>query len=65
MKQKMIPELRHMAYEYQLRALRLTTLEARRKCGDLIQKYKIRSNTDKVTFTTEQKTAMYAIPPEQ
>ncbi len=61
----MMPELRHMTYEDRQRALRLTTLEARRKGGGVIQQYKNHSNMDKVTFTTEQKTAMYAIPPEQ
>ena len=38
---KMIPELRHLAYEERLEILDLTTLEVRRLRGDLIQQFKI------------------------
>ena len=54
-----------MTYEDRLRALKLTTLEARRKRGDLIQQYKIHSNIETVRFTKDQKTSMYAVPPDQ
>ena len=40
--------LRHLTYEERLHNLNLTTLEARRKRGDLIQQYKIESGTIKV-----------------
>ena len=59
---KMIPELRHKTYEERLRVLKLTTLQARREKGDLIQQFKIHKGTEKVSFKNEQKTPCYSIP---
>ena len=44
----MVIELRHMSYEERLEALGLTTLEVRRKRGDLIQIYKIINGVEEV-----------------
>jgi Reverse transcriptase (RNA-dependent DNA polymerase)/Endonuclease-reverse transcriptase len=47
---KMIPELRHKNYSDRLKELNLTTLEARRMRGDLIQHFKITKGMDKVCW---------------
>lgn len=38
---KLVPEIRNLSYENRLQRLNLTTLEERRKRGDLIETYKI------------------------
>ncbi len=48
---KLIPELRMKCYEDRLKALGLTTLETRRKRGDIIQMWKILHNIDDVDAT--------------
>ena len=45
---KMVIELRSMEYEDRLKKLGLTTLESRRKRGDLIQTYKIINKVEEV-----------------
>ena len=45
---KMVIELRTMEYEDRLKALGITTLELRRKRGDLIQTYKIINRVEEV-----------------
>ena len=45
--------LRHLTYEERLHNLNLTTLEVRRKRGDLIQQYKIESGTNKVNWANQ------------
>ena len=45
---KMVIELRSMEYEDRLKELRLSTLESRRKSGDLIQTYKIINKIEEV-----------------
>ena len=45
---KMVIEIRSLEYEERLRVLGLTTLEERRKRGDLIQIYKIINGIDEV-----------------
>ena len=45
---RLAPNLRKNSYEYRMKKLRLTTLEIRRKKGDLIQLYKSRSGHDHI-----------------
>ena len=47
---KMVIEIRSLEYEERLRVLGLTTLEERRKRGDLIQIYKIINGIDEVAW---------------
>jgi hypothetical protein len=50
---KLIPVIRHLDYESRCNFLGLTSLEERRKRGDLIQFYKIRNGLDSVKFSNE------------
>ena len=50
---KMVIELRAMEYEERLEILGLTTLETRRKRGDLIQIFKIFKGIEKVDIGAE------------
>ena len=53
---KIVPELSHLPYDQRLHRLNLTTLEERRKRGDLIETYKILhgfENVDNGIFFTE------------
>ncbi|XP_072178742.1 uncharacterized protein [Diadema setosum] len=45
---KLIPNLKDLPYEIRLRRLNLTTLEVRRKRGDLIQAYRIITQLDNI-----------------
>ena len=45
---KLVPELKHLCYEDRLKALGLTTLEQRRKRGDLIEVFRILKGFEKV-----------------
>ena len=47
---RLAPRLRKKGYEYRLEKLRLTTLETRRKRGDLIQFYKIVYGLDHIKW---------------
>ena len=47
---KLVPDLRHLNYESRLANLELTSLEARRDRGDLIQFYKIAKGRNKVNW---------------
>ncbi len=49
---RMVKSLRKLPYEERLRRLEITTLEKRRKRGDLIQLYKIFNKIEKVDFVT-------------
>jgi hypothetical protein len=46
-------EVKEKGYEYSLEQLRLTTLETRRKRGDLIQFYKVLNNHDHINWKNE------------
>jgi hypothetical protein len=48
-----VPKLRKKEYEYRLERLRLTTLETRRKRGDLIQFFKILNGHDHIKWKNE------------
>jgi ribonuclease P/MRP protein subunit RPP40 len=61
---KMTPELRYKPYKERLQALNLTTLEDRRARGDIIQKYKIHTGLDKITFQRNQKSKFHSISPQ-
>ena len=45
---KLVPSLRNLSYEERLKLLNLTTLEERRKRGDMIETFKIMRNFDKI-----------------
>ena len=45
---RLIPSLKRLPYNERLKRMGLTTLEARRKRGDLIQVFKIFNNIEKV-----------------
>ena len=45
---KLVPSLRKLPYEERLKRLNLTTLEERRKRGDMIETFKIMRNFDKI-----------------
>ena len=47
---KLIPELRHLSYEERLIELYLTTLETRRKRGDIIQFYKLKNGIEDINW---------------
>ena len=47
---RLVPRLKRKNYEHKITELELTTLEIRRKRGDLIQFFKILKNIDKVEF---------------
>ncbi len=47
---RLVPALRHLAYEERLQQLKLTTLAQRRVRGDLIQTYKILHNIENVNW---------------
>ncbi len=47
--------LRNSSYENRLKTLNLTSLEERRKRGDLIQLFKITRGKDKVAWVKEQR----------
>ena len=51
---KFISTLRHLSYESRLLKLGLTTLEARRTRGDLIEQFKIMKNFDLINFSVPQ-----------
>jgi hypothetical protein len=50
---RLAPRLRKRGYEYRLEQLRLTTLETRRKRGDLIQFYKVLNGHDHIKWKSE------------
>ena len=50
---RLAPNLRKNSYEYRMKKLRLTTLEIRRKRGDLIQFYKSLSDHDHFKWKKE------------
>jgi ribonucleases P/MRP protein subunit RPP40 len=50
---RLAPRLRKNGYEYRLEKLRLTTLETRRKRGDLIQFYKVLNGNDHIKWKNE------------
>ena len=45
---RLVPSIKKRSYEHRLKVLKLTTLETRRKRGDLIQFYKILNKLDHV-----------------
>jgi len=47
---RLVPELRKKRYEDRLKKLRLTSLETRRKRGDLIEFYKVLNGSDQVIW---------------
>jgi len=47
---KLVTKIRKLSYEERLKALRLTTLEQRRKRGDLIEVYKLMTGKEKVDY---------------
>ena len=53
------PKLRKKGYEYRLEKLRLTTLETRRKRGDLIQFYKVLNGNDHIKWKNEPEKILY------
>ena len=57
----MIPELRHLSYDDRLSALKLTTLQARRLRGDLIQQYQIIHGFDQLNWIYSQQAASISI----
>ena len=50
---RLVPSIKRKSYEYRIKALRLTTLETRRKRGDLIQFYKILNKMDHVKWSND------------
>jgi hypothetical protein len=52
---KCISSLKRLPYEERLERLQLTTLEARRLRGDLIQQYKLVHQLDHVNFQVKQR----------
>ena len=50
---RLAPRLRKKGYEYRLEKLRLTTLETRRKRGDLIQFYKVVNGHDHIKWKNQ------------
>ena len=55
---KMVIELRAMSYEERLKVLGLTTLEVRRKRGDLIQIYKIKNVVEDINISIDRKSVV-------
>jgi ribonucleases P/MRP protein subunit RPP40 len=47
---KKVPSLKNLSYEQRLRKLKLTTLEARRNRGDLIQTFKLLNHIDDIDY---------------
>ena len=45
---KLISHLRHLSYEERLQALKLPSLDFRRRCGDMIQVFKITNGLDRL-----------------
>ena len=45
---RLVPELRNLEYSERLKALNLTTLEERRRRGDLIETYKILTGKENI-----------------
>jgi hypothetical protein len=56
---RLAPRLRKKGYEYRLEKLRLTTLETRRKRGDLIQFYKVLNGNDHIKWKNEPKKILH------
>jgi hypothetical protein len=56
---RLAPSLRKKRYEYRLEKLRLTTLETRRKRGDLIQFYKVLNGQDHIKWKNEPEKIMH------
>ena len=52
---RLIPSLKRLPYNERLKRMGLTTLEARRKRGDLIQVFKIFNNIEKVDLVNRPK----------
>ena len=50
---RLVPGIKRKSYEFRIRTLKLTTLETRRKRGDLIQFYKILNKMDCVNWKKE------------
>ena len=50
---KLVPCLKKKSYEYRLKEFKLTSLETRRKRGDLIEFYKIVNDLDIVELTNK------------
>ena len=53
---RLVPNLRKKGYEFRLKKFRLTTLEIRRKRGDLIQFYKVQMGHDHIKWKNEPET---------
>ena len=47
---RLVPNLRKKGYEFRLKKLRLTTLEIKRKRGDLIQFFKVQIGLDHIKW---------------
>ena len=56
---RLAPKLRKKGYEYRLEKLRLTTLETRRKRGDLVQFYKVLNGIDHIKWKNEPEKILY------
>ena len=50
---RLVPIIKRRSYEYRVKTLKLTTLETRRKRGDLIQFYKILNKIDNANLGNE------------
>ena len=50
---RLVPGIKRKSYEFRIRTLKLTTLETRRKRGDLIKFYKILNKMDCVNWKKE------------
>ena len=58
---KLVPKIKWKFYEYRLAEMRLTTLETRRKRGDLIQFFKIINGIDQVKWKNKLEKTLQGI----